>query len=222
MKKNILIKATILFIIFVSFGMSTFFYPLLPDKLASHWNIKGEVDGYLSKFWALFLMPIISLVLFLFFILIPRIDPLRENIQKFIKYYYGFIIVLILFLYYIYYITLILNIGFKFNIIQLLIPAFAGLFYYLGILIENLKRNWFIGIRTPWTLSSDKVWFKTHKIGGKLYKTSGAIALLGISFPDFAIFFIIFPAILFSLYLLFFSYFEYKKEEKKIKKTKNK
>ena len=220
MKKNILVKITILFIIFASFGMSAFFYPVLPDKMASHWNIKGEVDGYLSKSWALFLMPIISLVLFLFFILIPKIDPLRENIEKFIKYYYGFIIVLILFLYYIYYVTLILNIGFKFNIIQLLVPAFAGLFYYLGILIENLKRNWFIGIRTPWTLSSDKVWLKIHKIGGKLYKTCGAIALLGISFPDFAIFLVILPIILFSSCLIVFSYFEYKKEEKKLKRRK--
>jgi uncharacterized membrane protein len=220
MKKNILVKITILFVIIASFAMSAFFYPLLPNQMASHWNIKGDVDGYLSKFWALFLMPIISLILFLFFILIPKIDPLRENIGKFIKYYHGFIIVLILFLYYLYYVTLILNIGFKFNIIQLLAPAFAGFFYYIGILMENLKRNWFIGIRTPWTLSSDKVWLKTHKVGGKLYKYCAAFSILGIYLFNYAIYLIVLPIILISLYLVVFSYFEYKKEEKKPRRIK--
>jgi uncharacterized membrane protein len=91
-------------------------------------------------------------------------------------------------------------------------PAFATLFYYSGVLIENAKRNWFIGIRTPWTLSSDRVWDKTHKIGGKLFKIAGIVALAAVFFETAAIFFIIVPVIIVSIYTVVYSYLEYQKE----------
>jgi uncharacterized membrane protein len=93
-----------------------------------------------------------------------------------------------------------------------MIPALGILFYYCGILIENTKRNWFIGIKTPWTLSSEVVWNKTHKIGGKLFKVVGIIAFLGIIFPNYAFFLILFPVIAVSIYTVIYSYFEYRKE----------
>jgi uncharacterized membrane protein len=118
------------------------------------------------------------------------------------------------FLFYLYLITILWNFGFNFNMIQLLVPAFAVLFYYSGVLIEKAKRNWFIGIRTPWTMSSDKVWDKTHKLGGKLFKISGIISLLGLLSEDYAIYAIILPIISFTAYLFVYSYFEYKKKNK--------
>lgn len=98
--------------------------------------------------------------------------------------------------------------------IQFLAPAFGMLFYCCGILTENAKRNWFIGIRTPWTLSNEKVWEKTHKIGGKLFKIAGVIALLGIAFQSYALFFILVPVILVATYTTVYSYIEYQKEIK--------
>jgi len=71
---------------------------------------------------------------------------------------------------------------------------------------------WFIGIRTPWTLSNEKVWNKTHRIGGKLFKTAGIIAFLGIFLPRYAILFVIIPVILVVVYPIIYSYFEYQKE----------
>ena len=104
--------------------------------------------------------------------------------------------------------------GFRFNMITLLSPAFAILFYYSGVLIENAKMNYFIGIRTPWTLSSEKVWDKTHKIGGKLFKIAGIIAIAGMLFQSYAIFFILVPMLLAAIYSVVFSYIEYQKEIK--------
>jgi len=184
----------------------------MPEKMASHWNIQGKVDGYLSKFWGLFLMPLLSLALFVLFLLIPKIDPLKANIEKFRKYFDGFIILIILFLFYLYLLTIFWNFGNKFSMNQVLPPAFGILFFYCGILIEKAKRNWFIGIRTPWTLSNEKVWERTHKIGGKLFKVAGIIVLLGIIFPNYAFFFILFPVIAVSIYTVIYSYFEYRKE----------
>ncbi|KPJ72559.1 hypothetical protein AMJ48_03120 [Parcubacteria bacterium DG_74_1] len=185
-KKRIIIIG----IIILSFFVSAYFYPQMPDRVASHWNTQGEVDGYMSKGWGL----------------------LKENINKFRKYFDGFIILLMLFLFYIYLLTILWNIGFRFDMGQLMIPALGILFYYCGILIENAKRNWFIGIRTPWTMSSETVWDKTHKIGGRLFKVAGVIAFFGIFFPKLSILFVMTPVLLVTLYTLIYSYFEYQKE----------
>jgi len=203
------VKPIIFFIILVSFLIAIFLYPQMPAQMAGHWNIKGEVDGYLPKFWGLFLMPILSVVMYLLFIFLPKIDPLKANIAKFRKYYNGFILLLISFLFYLYLLTIFWNLGYRFGLIQFLVPAFSVLFYYVGVLLENAKRNWFIGIRTPWTMSCDKVWDKTHQLAGKLFKISGTVALLGIFLPQFAFWFVLVPVVFSSLYLVVYSYLVY-------------
>ena len=212
MKKSYLV---IIVLILISFGLGAYFCPQMPDKMASHWNVKGEADGYMSKFWGLFLMPIVLLGLFLLFILIPKIDPLKENIAKFRKYFDGFIALTMIFLFYIYLLSVAWNLGKRFDMGQMMTPALGMLFYYCGILTENAKRNWFIGIRTPWTLSSERVWDKTHKIGGKLFKVAGLIAFLGVFFPNYAFYFILVPVLLVAFYAIAYSYFEYQKETKR-------
>jgi len=211
MKKSSII---ILLIISASFVIAIYLYPRMPDEMASHWNFKGEVDDYLPKFWGLFLMPIISLGLFLLFLLIPKIDPLKANIEKFRKYFDGFMVLMMVFLFYIYLLSIIWNLGKRFDMGQMMVPALGILFYYCGILVENAKRNWFIGIRTPWTLSNEKVWERTHKIGGKLFKIAGLIAFLGILFPNYVFYFILVPVLLATFYTITYSYFEYQKETK--------
>jgi len=203
------------FVVLVSFGVAFYFYSKVPTVMPAHWNIRGEVDGYLPKFWGIFLMPLISLAMFLMFLLIPRIDPLKENIEKFRKYFDGFILLILLFFFYLYTLTLLWTFGVRFNMTQVLSPAFGLLFLYSGILIENAKRNWFIGIRTPWTLSNEQVWDKTHKFGGKLFKVSGIICFLGVFVPDISFYLVFIPVFLSAIYIIFYSYFEYQKEIKR-------
>jgi len=199
-------------VILSSFIIAVYLYPQMPGRMASHWNVRGEVDGYLPKFWALFLMPSLSAGLVLLFIVLPRIDPLK-NIEKFGRYYDGFLVVLTGFLFYLYLLTIFWNIGFRFSLIQLLTPAFGMLFYYIGVLTEKAKRNWFVGIRTPWTLSNEGVWEKTHKLGGKLFKLTGIIAFFGTVLEGFALFFVLAPVLIVSIYVVVYSYFEYQKIE---------
>ena len=208
------IAIPIFFLVLVSFVLAFSFYqaPCLPDKLASHWSLSGEVNGYMDKFWGLFLMPIISLVLAVMFLLLPKIDPLKENMAKFRKYYHLFILLVLLFLFYLYLLTLAWNTGFRFNMPQFLSPAFGVLFYAAGVLTSKAKRNWFVGIRTPWTMSSDFVWDKTHELGGKLFKTTGLLSLLGIFFPQHAIFLVLTPSLFSALGTIVYSYLLHRKE----------
>ena len=205
----------VLGIILLSFVIALYLYPQMPDKMASHWNAQGEVDGYMSRFGGLFFMPLISAGLFLMFMFLPKIDPLKQNIQKFRKYYDGFILIFIVFFFYIYLLTLFWNLNLRFNMTQMLLPAIGILFYYAGVLMENAKRNWFIGIRTPWTLSNDKVWDKTNKLGGKLFKITGVIALFGILVHKYFLLFIMVPVLIAAFYPIIYSYFEYQRQVKK-------
>jgi uncharacterized membrane protein len=210
----------ILAIILLSFIIGIAVYPYVPAKLASHWNSQGLVDGYMPRSWAIFIMPILSIVIFLLFVLIPKIDPLKANIEKFRKYYDIFIVMIALFLLYIYLLTIFWNLGIRFDMIRLMMPALGLLFFYAGVLISNSKRNWSIGIRTPWTLSSEKVWTKTHQVGGKLFKIAGLITFLGVIFPQHAIWLVLLPIILAASYSVIYSYNEYKKEMKGKNKRK--
>jgi len=201
-------------IILLSFIISIYFYPQMPERIASHWNAQGQVDGYMSRFWGLFLMPFVLVGLALLFTAIPRIDPLKTNIEKFRKYYDGFTILFFIFMLSIHFQIIFWNLGIKISP-NIIVPIGIGLlFFYTGVLCDNAKRNWSIGIRTPWTLSSERVWDKTHKIGGRLFKIAGVIAFIGIFFERYAIFFILVPVFLLAIYTFIYSYFEYQKEVK--------
>jgi uncharacterized membrane protein len=204
----------IICIIALSFLIGIYLFQYMPERMASHWDIRGAVDGYTSRFWALFLMPIMSIVLLALFLAIPMIDPLSENIEKFRGYYDSFVVMIIAFMFYIHLLTLFWNLGREFNMQSFMAPAFGILFFYCGVLISNTKRNWSIGIRTPWTLSNDKVWNETHELGGKLFKLTGLICAFGMFFPQYAIIFVTVPALISVVLSLASSYFFYHKVNK--------
>jgi len=192
------------------FGMLV--YSMLPDVVASHWNAEGKADGYSSKTSFVLLMPAIMLVTSLILILVPRLDPRRKNIEQFQEIYNGFVVFIAFFLFYIHSLSLLYNLGMIRNIILWIIPIFAALSFYLGFLMKKNRPNWFIGIRTPWTLTSDHVWYKTHNLASKLFAASGFIILIGLLLPALAIFLMVIPLLLITLYLCVYSYIEYHKE----------
>lgn len=180
--------------------------------MASHWNVHGQVDGYMWKFWGLSLMPFVLIGLALLFTVIPRIDPLKANIEKCRNYYDEFFLLLFMFMLSIHLQVILWNVGIKISPNMTFPIGLGSLFFYFGIRLKNIKRNWFLGIRTPWTLSSEKVWEKTHKIGGKLFKIVGVIALLGVFFQKYSLFFVFVPIILVATYTIIYSYVEYQRK----------
>ena len=195
----------------LSFLVAAFASPHVPYMMASHWNMSGQVNGYMSKGFGLYFIPILSLALFVLFRFLPKIDPYKQNFAQFESYYNIFVVILTLFLFYLYLLTITWNLGYRFNFIQLTVPAFSILFYYAGVLTGNSKRNWFVGIRTPWTLSSEVVWQKTHILGGKLFKLTALSILFGIIFPTFAIHIILVSVFLTVAIVYLYSYLEFQK-----------
>lgn len=204
-----------LLLIAIAFAAGIYLYDQLPDPMPSHWNANGEVDDYMAKDTALFFMPGIALFMLGLFIIIPKLDPLKKNIEKFRKYYDWFIFLMIAFLIYIYFVTIAWALGYQFSMNYAIMPPLAALFYYIGILCENSKRNWFIGIRTPWTLSNDTVWNKTNQLAGKLFKILAAVFVVGLLLPSEFFIYTIIAVIIVALYPVVYSFFEFRKLTKK-------
>jgi uncharacterized membrane protein len=188
----------------------------LPDPMASHWNVNDEVDGYMSRFWGVSMMPLILIVLFLLFLLIPNIDPLKANIAQFRETFNLFITFIIGFMVYVHALTLSWNLGYtNLGIGKAMLPAMGLLFFIIGSMLRKAKRNWFIGIRTPWTLSSDTVWNEIHRIGGILFMVAGVIAVIGGFFGGMVAFWsILVPVLGTTIFLIVYSYVLYQKEVK--------
>ncbi|MEK6953611.1 MAG: SdpI family protein [Candidatus Micrarchaeota archaeon] len=202
----------IILVILASFAISAYYYPSMPGRLASHWNLQGDADGYSGKLFGMFFVPALLAVMCFILYFIPNLDPLKANVAKFREHYDRFILILALFMLYIHALTIYWNLGRQFDFGQYLSPAFGILFLAVGKLVENAKPNWFIGIRTPWTLSSEKVWEKTHRIGGKLFFATGIVSFMGIFFPQISLLIVLAMALAIIVWSLVFSFVEYKKE----------
>jgi uncharacterized membrane protein len=197
--------------ILLAFATAIYFEPLMPQQMASHWNWQGSADGYAGKVFALFFFPFLMVILNLLFRFIPNIDPQKKNIEKFWESYDSFILVFNIFMLYLYSVTIIWNMGFKMNMNTVLMPAFAVLFYSCGELIKNVKMNYTIGIKLPWTLANETVWDKTHKVGEKLFKLTALFTFLGAFFSQYAVWFLFIPLTISMIYLFIYSYLEYQK-----------
>jgi uncharacterized membrane protein len=201
------------FLVLLSLGASLYASPRLAEPIAVHWNASGQADGYGSRFEALYLLPVITFVMTLLLFFMPVIDPLRANIQKFRSEYNLFLVVFVAFMVYLHFISVLFNLKVVTGFNQFLAPAFGLLIIYTGVLVSKARRNYIIGIRTPWTLSSDAVWDQTHRLGGKLFKVAGLLALLGVFFPEYAIWFLMVPVSGVGVFIMGYSYYIFRKLE---------
>ncbi|KYO64322.1 SdpI family protein [Thermovenabulum gondwanense] len=204
---------TLLLILILSLYVIGFLlYPYLPEKVPSHWNIRGEVDGYTGKFNHILFMPTFTLGLFLLLKVVPKIDPRAENYKKFTGVYEGFKVVFVLFMWGIYIITLLAGLGYSLPVGKLVSIGVGVLFIFIGNYFGKIKHNYTFGIKTPWTLASEEVWNKTHRVSGPLWVIAGFLWIVSI-FVSETIGFIVGMVSIFSVAIFGFvySYIIYKK-----------
>lgn len=201
-------------LIALAVGFSIAVYGRLPDPMASHWGMNDEVNGTISRFWGAFLMPFMAVGMLALFLLVPAIDPMKANIASFRSFFNAFIVAILAFLLYLHVLTILWNLGYQtFRMSAMMIPAMGLLFIFIGLLLRKAKRNFFIGIRTPWTLSSDHVWAETHRVGGILFVICGVIALFGVFLPGMTAFWLLLgPLFASTIFLLIYSYVLYRRE----------
>jgi uncharacterized membrane protein len=188
--------------------------PFLPDPTPIHWNTAGEVDGYGSPWLAALLAPGVILLIALGGPYLPRLDPRRANYAEFQGTYDMVLNVIAWTFTIIHGLTLGFALGLPINISQA-VPAVIGLLFALiGNELGRVQPNYFIGIRTPWTLADPENWRRTHRVGGRVMMAGGLLAALAAFFlPAAWQFWVVFPLLLGSgLFGVLYSYLLWRRQ----------
>jgi uncharacterized membrane protein len=167
----------------VAVAVSIWAYPSLPPAVATHWNVRGPADGFSSRIVAVSIFPIVVLVMTGLFNVLPKVDPRRENYGKFLSTYWLIANAVIVFMLIGHGMIIATGLGYPVKIDRPLPIGLGVLFIVLGNYLTRVEPNWFVGIRTPWTLSSDTVWRKTHRTGGWLMVLGGFVVAASAFLP---------------------------------------
>ena len=148
----------------------------LPDSIATHWGADGQVNGWSSKVSTVFFLPCILMMIHLFAVFLILNDPKKTNIHKKPMTLIFWIVPVISIL--MNGITYLIALGIKVNISAAVSILMGTLFILLGNYLPKLRQNYTIGIKLPWTLCSEENWYRTHRLGGKLFIIGGILVAL--------------------------------------------
>lgn len=158
-------------------------YSRLPQRIPSHWNLRGEVDGWSEKPWAALMMPAMATAALGLLWLVRRIDPRRANIERFRDEW--MLLVNLIFLFFgVMHVAMLGNgLGWPVNMERVILASVGLMFVAIGNYLPRIRSNWFMGIRTPWTLDNERVWRATHRVGGRVFVAGGLVLLLSTLLP---------------------------------------
>jgi uncharacterized membrane protein len=165
-----------------SFAAPAWLYPSLPDRIPTHWNIEGKADGYGGK-WTLFLFPALMVGMLVLFYFLPALSPKHFEVDTFRPtYLYIMDITLGLFGYMqgalLYTVYQNVHTGASIDLGRGLIAGMFLFFAFMGNQLGKVRRNFYIGVRVPWTLASDRVWNDTHRLAAWVMFAAGVIGFV--------------------------------------------
>lgn len=201
-------------VLLLSFIFAAWAYPRMPEIVPTHWGINGEPDGFSSREFGAWFFPFLNLGLYVMLIVVPKIDPKKKNYAKFESSYRLIRTVMVVFLSLIYVAASLAGIGYDVDIGRVVPVLVSALIILIGNVIGRVKFNYFVGVRTPWTLANETVWKKTHLFASRSMVVGGLIALAASLFLEKQMLFAVFmTAILASSFVpVIYSYFVYQKE----------
>ena len=175
------IRADIISSLFIiaTLVVAAILYPSLPEMIPTHWNAQGEIDGYMKKPGGVLMMPAMALATFIIMKIIPLISPKGFRTDKFSDVIGVLQVTLVGFMSIVAILVLLEAHGLNVLINEVITAGVGLLFVVIGNYLGKVRKNFFNGIRTPWTLASDEVWNRTHRMGGKLFMLSGVIIWFG-------------------------------------------
>lgn len=203
-------------LIVVAVVISIVAYPKLPDQVPTHWDVSGDVNGWSSRFWGAWILPLIMAIVWLIMRAIPHIDPRKANYAKFEDMYDWLVILVIVFMLVMHGVVIMSATGTPIPMQRVVMPAVGIFIAIMGLLLPRVHPNWFVGIRTPWTLTSDLSWERTHKIGGALFVALGLLMIATtILAPTTAIWVLVIAAAGVVIFLFAYSYRVWKDDPSK-------
>jgi uncharacterized membrane protein len=160
-------------LVVTAFFAVTVQYASLPDPMPTHWNAAGQVNGWMPKFWGAYLFPLIMAAMWVLFLVLPKISPRGFEMEPFLRAWGVLKVTILLLMAYIGVLVLrAARHGGELSQTAIFV-AMGILFAVIGNVLGKVTRNFFVGIRTPWTLASEEVWYRTHRLAGKLFVAAG-------------------------------------------------
>ncbi|PEJ65042.1 SdpI family protein [Bacillus wiedmannii] len=188
-------------------------WPHLPGEVPSHINVSGEVDGYMSKMGMMILDVAVMIFIYVLATVLPKLDPKYANYGKFSKAYMMMTGAILLFLFASNMMTLANALGYNIPIGIIMNIMIGILFIVIGNYMQQCKPNFFMGIKTPWTLSSEEVWRKTHRLGSKIMMIGGIVIIISAFLPGmWKIISLLSVVVIWVVGTMVYSYVAYKKE----------
>jgi uncharacterized membrane protein len=184
MKRNYFLMASLL--IGATLIVTLVLYPDLPDRIPAHWSWRGEVNRYGAK-WEIFLLPAAMAFFVLLFAALPWLSPRRFSVEAFRSTYLYMMLLLIVFLAYLHALILWAAFSRPLDMNRALLTAAFLLLIFFGNVLGRVRRNFYIGVRTPWTLASEKVWDATHRFAARAFVLAGLLGLLSLVFISSAL-----------------------------------
>jgi len=163
-------------IVLLPFIYLAYIWNELPEKVPMHWNIKGEIDRFGEKSELLLIPILLPLLTYIIFLIVPKIDP-KNKISKMGNKYQHIKILLTTFMSILALFIIYTAKNQSFANPNYIVLIIGVLYIILGNYFKTIKANYFIGIRTPWTLENETVWKETHKLGGKMWFVGGIIVV---------------------------------------------
>lgn len=184
MKISIKTELLPILLVIAGLGLGMYYYAHFPDRVAVHWNFAGVADRYGGRFEGAYGIPLMLVFMYGLFLVFPAIDPKRNRYQEFEKYFRVFRSAIMGVLFIVFLAMGISNLGYAVEIGPVVATAIGILMIVLGNFMGKIKNNWFMGIRTPWTLSSENVWNKTHRFGGWAFVFMGLAIMAAPHLPE--------------------------------------
>ena len=182
-------------------------YPQLPERMPTHWSMSGEVNGWSSRLFGAWLVPVMMAVIWIVMRALPHIDPRRENYEKFRGLYETLIVLTLVFMLGVHIMILAKSVGSNIDVGRYALSAVGLFFVAIGFMLPKAHPNWFVGIRTPWTLTSDLSWERTHRIGGPLFIIAGALTTVtGLISPSLTVWVLLASMLPVTIFLFVYSY----------------
>jgi len=177
--------ADILSLLFIAAAalLAAVLYGDLPDQIPTHWNAAGEIDDYSPKGWGVVMLLGAAALVWGIMKLIPAISPKGYRTETFAEVINLFQVVLVAFMSGICVLVLLESYGINVRINETIFIAVGLLLFILGNYMTKMRKNFFLGIRTPWTLASDEVWSRTHRLGGRLFMVGGLLLVVSAFLP---------------------------------------
>jgi len=197
----------------LTIGLTAAVYPSLPEKIPIHWNAQGEINGWGSKPWA-FLSPAIMVFMLGLLRVIPWLSPKHFEVDTF-RSTYAFIVMLVMALFaFIHLLTLLPPLGYQIRTEKTLLAGMMLFFMLLGNVLGKVQRNFFVGVRTPWTLASERVWTETHRLAARVFVGTGALGFVSVLLGS-SIFVPLALIVVAGLAIIVFSLVRYKQLERR-------